>query len=233
MHPETTSTVLTLIGFISSIASLILAIVAIWLSIVFFKMSSTLSGTTMEAAKGIVASVERLEKLFDKLYADTFSMMKDTVSDMRKHIWPDNKASGDELTQTVEKKADEKVGKLKQEIDKDLNRLLQGQKTTEANIGSIRKEMRDIIDKAIKASRNAEVEAREETMRDQLLQVLRDLKRKKPDLRAIELVEAMGGCSPMRLLEELKKLEAEGLVDMEYKDSKNEFTPGTKIRLLK
>ena len=59
MHPETTSTVLTLIGFISSIASLILAIVAIWLSIVFFKMSSTLSGTTMEAAKGIVGGAIR------------------------------------------------------------------------------------------------------------------------------------------------------------------------------
>jgi uncharacterized protein with von Willebrand factor type A (vWA) domain len=195
-------------------------------------MSSALSGTTMEAAKGIAASVERLEKLFDKLYADTFSMMKDTVSDMRKHIWPDNKASGDELNQTIEKKADEKVGKLKQEIDKDLNRLLQGQKTTEANIGSVQKEMRDLIDKAIKASRSAEIEAREETMRDQLLQVLRDLKRKKPDVRAIELVEAMGGCSPVRLREELKKLQEEGLVDVAYQESKNKFTPATKIRLL-
>ena len=76
-----------IISFIASIASLILAIGAIWLSVVFFRMSDTASKATTEAAKDIAASVERLENLFDKLYSDTFSMMRDTVTDMRKHIW--------------------------------------------------------------------------------------------------------------------------------------------------
>lgn len=76
-----------IISFIASIASLILAVGAIWLSVVFFRMSDAASKATTEAAKDIAASVERLEKLFDKLYSDTFSMMRDTVTDMRKHIW--------------------------------------------------------------------------------------------------------------------------------------------------
>ena len=98
-------TAIELISLIASIASLILAIGAIWLSIVFFRMSNEASKATTEAAKGIDASVQRLEKLFDKLYSDTFSMMKDTVTDMRKHIWNkpelENKEVSEELREEI------------------------------------------------------------------------------------------------------------------------------------
>ena len=58
------NTTMELISLTASIASLILAIGAIWLSIVFFKMSSSASQATREAAKGIDASVQRLENLW-------------------------------------------------------------------------------------------------------------------------------------------------------------------------
>ena len=109
-----------IISFIASIASLILALGAIWLSIVFFKMSSEASKATTEAAKGIEASVERLENLFDKLYSDTFSMMKDTVSDMRKHIWnkplPEGKAAQkSEISDALKVEIETQVSKLLKE----------------------------------------------------------------------------------------------------------------------
>lgn len=88
---------LEILSLVASIASVILALLAIWLSFAFFKLSSSASKSTEEAAKGISASVERLEKLFDKLYADTFSMMRETVTDMRQHIWkapPHDEAEG-------------------------------------------------------------------------------------------------------------------------------------------
>lgn len=98
-------TAIELISLIASIASLILAVGAIWLSIVFFRMSNEASKATTEAAKGIDASVQRLEKLFDKLYSDTFSMMKDTVTDMRRHIWNkpelENKEVSEELREEI------------------------------------------------------------------------------------------------------------------------------------
>ncbi|MBE7565368.1 hypothetical protein HER14_02820 [Acidithiobacillus thiooxidans] len=101
-----------IISFIASIASLILAIGAILLSVVFFKMSDAASKATTEAAKGIAASVERLENLFDKLYTDTFSMMRDTVTDMRKHIW-NNPHTGniekDEISPTVKAEIESRV----------------------------------------------------------------------------------------------------------------------------
>lgn len=112
-------TLIELISLIASIASLILAIGAIWLSIVFFKMSSEAAHETKEAAKGIDASVQRLEKLFDKLYSDTFSMMKDTVTDMRKHIWnrPDNDTT--EVSEEMKKEIQAQVlSALDENVDK-------------------------------------------------------------------------------------------------------------------
>ena len=98
-----------LISLVSSIASLILAVGAIWLSIVFYKMSNEAAKETGEAAKGISASVERLEKLFDKLYSDTFSMMRDTVTDMRKHIWNNPETTKSEISEELRKEIEAQV----------------------------------------------------------------------------------------------------------------------------
>ena len=102
-----------LISLISSVASLVLAVLAITLSIVFFRMSTVLSQSANDAAKGIEASVARLEQLFDKLYSDTFSMMRETVSDMRKHMWPEEVADMSKLGEEAERLAEKKVAKLK------------------------------------------------------------------------------------------------------------------------
>lgn len=75
------------IGLIASVASLVLAVLAIWLSIVFYRFAQAASADSARSANDIQSAVVRLEKLFDSLYADTFSMMRDTVGDMRKHIW--------------------------------------------------------------------------------------------------------------------------------------------------
>ena len=75
------------INFVSTIASGVLAIVALALSIVFFVLAKRDADRSAENASQIAGSVDRLEKLFDTLYSDTFSMMRDTYTDMRKHVW--------------------------------------------------------------------------------------------------------------------------------------------------
>lgn len=126
MEPvNTMQTTFEVISFIASIASLILAVGAIWLSIVFFRMSNDAAKDTTAAAKEIQSSVERLENLFDKLYTDTFSMMRETVTDMRHHIWKkpltgsvddnEQKAKLDELKNNIKNELiaimDEKITK--------------------------------------------------------------------------------------------------------------------------
>lgn len=75
------------VSLFSSIASGVLAVVALALSIVFFVLSKQDAERSSKNAQQIAGSVERLEKLFDTLYSDTFSMMRDTYTDMRKHVW--------------------------------------------------------------------------------------------------------------------------------------------------
>ena len=119
------------ISFASSIASLILSVLAIILSIVFYKMSSDESKSTIKAAQDIEANVKKLEQLFDRLYSDTFSMMKDTVTDMRNHIWK-NPQSGQTDNDIENEKIDIK-SEVKKQIEDALSEL-NLQKETSATI---------------------------------------------------------------------------------------------------
>lgn len=135
-------TVMDLVSLVASIASLIVAVGAIWLSIVFYKMSSNASNATNEAAKGIDASVQRLEKLFDKLYSDTFSMMKDTVSDMRKHIWNKPSEETGELSQLI-----------KQEIESQVSSVLESSGVKGSNREEIAKRLEDVMENVLKSAK--------------------------------------------------------------------------------
>lgn len=105
-----TKAALDILSLFSSVASIVLGVGAIWLSVVFFKMSSDASRATAEAAKDISANVRRLETLFDKLYSDTFTMMKDTVDDMRNHIWKrQDGAASEGLSETLKHEIEQRV----------------------------------------------------------------------------------------------------------------------------
>ena len=225
-----------LLAFVASISSLILAIGAIWLSIVFFKMSNEASQSTTEAAKGIDASVKRLENLFDKLYSDTFSMMKDTVSDMRKHIW-----SGDDSNDSIEensrntileeadKKAEEKIQEIKSAFDKQLNDILHKQKIADGKVSDIGSELEGLLENVIQTSRMVESEAREETVRQHILKKLRLLRKQKRTVVASDIVTALEDFIPgRRLLQELKSMQEDGFLFIEDKI----IGPDTRIRVL-
>lgn len=222
-----------LLAFVASISSLILAVGAIWLSIVFFKMSNEASQATTEAAKGIDASVKRLENLFDKLYSDTFSMMKDTVSDMRKHIWNGDESTGGEDKNTIleeaDKKAEEKVQEIKTAFDKQLSDILHKQKIADGKVSDIGSELEGLLENAIQTSRMVESEAREETVRNHILKELRILRKQKGTVFAGELVTALSGFIPsIRVRQELNRMKEDGTLFIEDEI----ITPDTKIRML-
>ena len=221
-----------LVGLIASIASLILSVGAIWLSIVFFKMSNEASKATTEAAKGIDASVKRLENLFDKLYSDTFSMMKDTVSDMRKHIWnggePDLQEGKNKILEEADKKAEEKVAEVKKIMDRQLSEILARQRVSEGNVTEIQSEMERLLESAIQTSRQIDSEAREETVRSHIITELRRSMLRGKIITASELVDLLAPTIPThRIIDEVERLRTDGAVlyDGEH------LMPDTKIRL--
>lgn len=192
-----------LIPLIASIASLVLAVIAIWLSITFFRLSSKLLENTTEATRGIESSVDRLEKLFDHLYADTFSMMRDTVSDMRRHIWPTDTPEKDRITEKADRKADMKVQELKQEITKELTTVFGRQKITEERMEKLMADMQKVIDRVIESSRQVDSEAREETLREAILRIHQTLRHKYSSVRASALVDRLDREMPSRIVEGL------------------------------
>jgi len=162
-----------IVSLVASIVSVSIAIFAVWLSVTFYRMSENSAKDIKESSKAIGSSVERLEKIFDKLYTDTFSMMRETVSDMRKHIWPDA-ASSERTEELVEKKADHKVEQLRNEIKVELSNVMANLGKTDAKVSSVRRDFEVMIDRVIKQSRSVDKEAREETLVETLKSMLRD-----------------------------------------------------------
>lgn len=215
---------------IASCTSAILAIVAIVLSIIFFRMSLGFSESAKEASKSISACVERVEKLFDKLYADTFSMMKETYSDIRKHMWPGESTDTAKITEEAEIKAEEKITSLKSEMDKELLKMFQKQEITDKKLSSTRDEMRHLLDKAISSSRRVEIEAREETVRNQIRHLIRMMQRERKKVVADEIVDRLANkLNPSKVISEMEKMVDEGELSL----STDSLGPETIIKLLR
>ena len=206
---------------IASIIAIGIGILAIWLSIVFYRMTTELSGSTKEAAKDISASVNRLETLFNTLYADTFSMMKETVTDMRKHIWPENVEVGEKISDEVEKRADEKVKGLKEVFDKEVTGLLEMQSRTDAKVENIKGDLEKIFDRVIDQSRRVEIEARQETLREIILRELRFLHKHNESVEAGMLVTRMEQRYPetagVKVVDEISNMREDGSLSWDGK----------------
>lgn len=150
-----------ILALVASVVSVIIGGFAIWLSVTFYRLSNKISEDTKEAAKGISSSVTRLESLFDRLYSDTFSMMKDTVSDMRKHIWPEKDQSTEALTM-IEARADEKIQELRSQISSELSSVMRQVGRTDNKISGVEERLAELVDRAIQQTRRVESEAQEE-----------------------------------------------------------------------
>ncbi len=74
------------ISLFASAISIVLGIIAIWLSIVFYKMSDKSSDNVRLSTEKIDSNVSKLEKIFDTMYSDTFNMVKDNVVFMKEQV---------------------------------------------------------------------------------------------------------------------------------------------------
>ena len=153
--------------------SIVIAAFAIWLSIVFYRLSVDSSNRIQESAKDLSSSVSKLEKLFEHLYSDTFAMMRDTYSDMRKHVWPEATEQESEVISQIETRADSKIEDIRHELMTQIENVAERAGGTDSKMEQLRKELSPLVDDAISRSRNAESEAQEETLRDVLLSRIR------------------------------------------------------------
>lgn len=130
--------ILEVLSIVASIVSVIIGGFAIWLAVKFYEMSTKNSEKLERSSNNISSATSRLETLFEKLYSDTFSMVKDTVSDMRQHVWKKNEESPD----------DQKANEIKERLFKELSELIRKE---------IPKERSDLVEKELKESINKAV----------------------------------------------------------------------------
>ncbi|MDC6387684.1 hypothetical protein PP182_03260 [Maribacter sp. PR1] len=93
------------ISFTVAIASIILAIVSLVFSILFYRWSDKSNKQTFELSKGIENNTRKIEGLFDRFYSDTFGLMKSNYEAMQSSIFKTSLSSGDS-SQTQEEQTE-------------------------------------------------------------------------------------------------------------------------------
>lgn len=197
-------------ALIASIASLILAIVAITLSIVFYRFSSDLQQKTIHASDEISSSVNKLEELFGSLYSDTFSIMKDTVSDMRRHVWPEGDTNITEKKIETEKMIQENLDKITNDFSTKTKEILKEQRIQDNKIKELQKELDYNLKEAIKKSRKVESTMEEKSLQNSIIESIKmhTLLRKKENINMKLLMDHLlqYGFPPRQIIDETVKL---------------------------
>lgn len=88
-------------SLVASMVSIIIGIGAVALSVVFYRMSSDAQRASENANKDIQASVSKLDAMFNSMYSDTFSLVRDSYRAMHQSAWegaeePDDAPDGGE-----------------------------------------------------------------------------------------------------------------------------------------
>ncbi|MEI3893156.1 MULTISPECIES: hypothetical protein [Bacillus] len=136
-------------SIISSAISLVLGIVAIVLSVLFYKMSEKSSKEVEKAAHDIDSNVKKLEMMFEKMYTDTFGMVKETVHDMRQYVYRKNgTGNGDISAEKIESKTNEIV-----------NKALEGIHENSLNKEQVRDLVLDLIEKSKDVEQNLKTDS--------------------------------------------------------------------------
>lgn len=201
-------------ALIASCVSIGIAVFAVWLAITFYKMATKVSEGIKDAAKDISSGVNRLEKIFDRLYADTFGMVRDTFTDMRKHVWTGEKVTDVKVSEEAEKKAEEKIKKLKKATQQQLQETLARQKITNKKYEALSKDVSGLMDKIIASSRKVDSEAKEETLRSTLLDYIQHLPMNK-SIRAdkiVDEIERKYNFDVFDIVRELENFRNEGII---------------------
>jgi len=190
---------LTIISLVASLISVALGIFAIWISIKFFEMSSRHSEAIKESERDIGEIVERLEQLFDRLYSDTFSLMRDTVSDMRRHIWPELIKEEDVQSQQL---LETKLSELREDIGGRIEHIVEHKTTSQTDFESTVSELRALVSRAIEESGKVRDEAIIERIRSSVRNAIRNRIRRGREPYKSVVIERLSPIFGERMIEE-------------------------------
>lgn len=186
MQNQTFDAILQVTSLIASIVSVVLAIVAIFLSFWFYDRSAKSSREVETATNAVRDSVHQLDRLLELLRSDAFSMVRGTLTAYEKRLLSDH-ASLEESEQLTETRINEKVAHLRAEMRAELISVVGKVEQTDPHVPSVRQRLEQVVDKAIDQSVKADREAREENIQDHLLSYLSTLPAEDPTMRVMKI----------------------------------------------
>ena len=169
-------------ALIASVVSTVVGILAIGLSITFYRLSSFASMHIADSAKEISVSTRTLEKLFDSLNSGMFGIVRDTMTDMRRSLWPSSQ--GDRADEIMRATSDNSLGRVRQQVDERLTAIASDVSLNAAEGRALFEQIRALANDAIELSSSATREAR----RDAVEQLVREWVERRGALLASDLV---------------------------------------------
>ena len=148
--------------------SVFLAVVAIWLSIAFYKMSQTSSKSVESATTRVESATGQLQALFDHMYTDVFSMTRDTVSDMRKTLWPNAADGGDETNEIV----DSRLAALRGELIQAIKTVSEDVGLTRDKLDTLQGRLAPVVERTISESAIVGSDAQRNAVHDDIVALL-------------------------------------------------------------
>lgn len=214
---------LGLAGLVVGMTSLVLAGFAIWLSLTFYRLSSASMTRIDDASRDLAGAVERIDALFKSFYADTFSMMRDTYADMRKHAWRGEPGDVEQRQQAL---ADEKMTELEKSVSEQIAQLMSRQMSNDRRIA----ELGTLVGSAVERSRKIEADSRTSTAEARILDFLQQ---SPGPVRAGDLTDHMQATADWpvrRTLDAIARLLDSGIIRSDKGDS-DDLRPTSRLWL--
>ena len=155
--PVTVSELVTWVSFAVSFVSVVLGILAIWLSVQFYRWSQA-SQKAIEDASGVLGkAVDRLEVTVGNLYNDAFDLLRTSYKDMSEHVWTNSgiNTQDDDLATAVDLQIRERIAPVEAKFAQALNEM----EIDKANRSRLEALAEELVNRTASETKEAEVEA--------------------------------------------------------------------------
>ncbi|MCD4732772.1 hypothetical protein K8R78_00885 [bacterium] len=180
-------------ALVASIVSVIVALIAIALAIIFFILATKQSQQIRNVEKDISSSVEKLEELFNVMYADAMGIVKASHSSLLDKVgWGGSKKSEEDI-KVEENRIEEKFSKLQSEMTSVLMRKVGSfEVKNDKNMAMIRTELDKMVQKTIEDTRVIENEMSEKNLRHSVMMAIRKISSRSGTATADKVVNVLG-----------------------------------------
>jgi hypothetical protein len=207
--------VLDIANLYVAVASIVLAVLAITFSVMFYRWSAKTSRDAENAANNIAASVSKLETLFNLMYSDMSSMIKGAAAEhssmiresyqaMQRKVLEGLTTGEAEAERAIEERVAARVKELKEHLSADASTALSRSPSASSQTLDVRSQIDSAMTKAIEGVQRIEFETRQEVLQNSIKGLLVK-QRNRTSVRS--LLTELGHTFPKsRIVQELQKM---------------------------